>query len=466
MQIPILSGIYTDENSDFRTSYPVNMIPVPKSTGINQGYLQPAEGIIQFCATDGIDRGGINWNGVLYRVIGSKLVRVSDSGNIVIIGDVGISGTVTFDYSFDYLAVSSNGKFFLYDGVTLAQVTDPDLGIVNSFVWIDGYFLTTDGGYIVCTDINDPFSVNPLNYGSSEADPDPIKQLLRLRSEVYALNRYTIEVFENVGGSGFPFRRIQGAQMQRGTLGARTACVYAESIAFLGSGRNESPAIWIGSNADTTKISTREIDIIIGKYNELELSSVILEAMAINGHQFLYVHLKDQTLVYDVATSQALSTPVWFILSSASVGTDIYKCRNMIFCYDKWICGDPTANRLGYLTETVSNHYGDSVRWEFGTQIIYNEGRGAIFHDVELVGLPGRVNLTDTPTIWMTYSLDGQIWSQERPIICGLQGQRDKRIKWFRCGTMRNYRMQKFYGNSDARLSIARLEITLEPLNA
>ena len=28
MQIPILDGIYTDNNSDFRTAYPVNLIPV------------------------------------------------------------------------------------------------------------------------------------------------------------------------------------------------------------------------------------------------------------------------------------------------------------------------------------------------------------------------------------------------------------------------------------------------------
>ena len=41
MQIPILDGIYTDNNSDFRTAYPVNLIPVPKGQGISAGYLRP-----------------------------------------------------------------------------------------------------------------------------------------------------------------------------------------------------------------------------------------------------------------------------------------------------------------------------------------------------------------------------------------------------------------------------------------
>ena len=46
MQIPILNGIYTDNDSDFRTSYPRNMIPVPKAQGMSAGYLRPADGIV------------------------------------------------------------------------------------------------------------------------------------------------------------------------------------------------------------------------------------------------------------------------------------------------------------------------------------------------------------------------------------------------------------------------------------
>jgi len=72
MQIPIVNGIYTDEVADFRTSYPKNLIPVPKQQGISTGYLRPADGIVEFGTGPGIDRGGINWNGVYYRVRGSK----------------------------------------------------------------------------------------------------------------------------------------------------------------------------------------------------------------------------------------------------------------------------------------------------------------------------------------------------------------------------------------------------------
>ena len=52
VQIPILNGIYTDNGPDFRTSYPVNMVPVPKSIGMNEGFLRPADGIVANALVD------------------------------------------------------------------------------------------------------------------------------------------------------------------------------------------------------------------------------------------------------------------------------------------------------------------------------------------------------------------------------------------------------------------------------
>ena len=220
------------------------------------------------------------------------------------------------DYSFDYLGIVDDNQFFLYDQVTLQQVTDPDLGDVFDFIWVDGYFMLTDGEFLIVTELNDPFSINPIRYGSSEADPDPVKALLKVRNEPYALNRYTIEVFDNVGGTGFPFQRVDGAQVMRGTIGTYTCCVYLESVAFVGGGRGESIAIWLVSSGSSVKLSTREIDIILAGYSEEILSEALLEPRVDKGHQHLYLHLPDQTLVYDGAASNAVGEAVWFRLGS------------------------------------------------------------------------------------------------------------------------------------------------------
>lgn len=470
MQIPILNGIFTDGASDFRTSYPRNLVPVPKQQGISEGYLRPADGIVQFGTGPGVDRGGINWNGQCYRVMGTSLVRIGSDGTATTLGDVGGTDQVTFDYSFDRLGIASGGKLFYWNGATLTQVTDTDLGNVVDFVWVDGYFMTTDGANLVVTELNDPTSVNPLKYGSSEADPDPVKGLLKLRNEVYALNRYTIEVFDNVGGDYFPFQRIEGAQIMRGAIGTFAACELqideAAGIAFLGGGRNEPPAIWFGCNGQTTQLSTREIDTVLRQYSEAQLSDAVLETRIDKAHVWLYIHLPDQTLVYDARASIVVQQPVWFQLTSSLVGKGTYRARNFVWCYDKWLCGDPTTANHGYLVNDRSSHYGDANGWEFGTTILYNDGRGAIFHELELVCLTGNVPLGVNPTIWTSYTLDGQTWSQERPRSAGKQGERMKRLTWLQQGHMRNWRCQKFRGTSDAHIAIARLEVQVEALNA
>jgi hypothetical protein len=306
--------------------------------------------------------------------------------------------------------------------------------------------------------------VDPLKYGSSEADPDPVKSLLKLRNEIYALNRHTIEVFANTGTSGFPFQRIAGAQIQKGTLGTYTCCVFDEAIAFMGGGRNESVSIYVGANGTTQKIASREIEEVLAGYTENQLSSVFMQERTEGAHLFLEIHLPDQTIVFDAAASQALGQPVWFFLLSSIVGLGQWGVCDAVWCYDRWNVCKPAATDVGYLDKNVATHWGQTVGWEFGTMILYNEGRGAIVHELELVSLTGRVQPGADPTVWTSYSVDGLTYSVEKPARVGALGQYDKRVVWLQQGHMRNWRSQKFRGTSDAQLAMARLEARVEPL--
>jgi hypothetical protein len=465
MQIPILSGIYADATPKLRTAYPVNMVPVPKQSGISNGFLRPGDGIVANGTGPGTDRGGINWDGICYRVMGAKLVIVASDGTVTVLGDVGgpVNTLVTMDYSFDRLAIASGGRLYYWNGA-LTQVTDPDLGVVLDFCWVDGYFMTTDGTSLVVTELGDPTQVNPLKYGSSEVDPDPVVALLKLRNEVYALNRNTIEVFDNVGGELFPFARIDGAQIPKGVIGTFGCCVYVDRIAFLGGGRNEAPSIYLGVSAQTQKISTQEIDELLLTYTEAQLALVKLEARNDKSHQHLYVHLPDRTVVYDAAASEALGDQVWFTLTTTVVGFAQYRARNLVWAYDKWLVGDPQSSAIGYLMQDTGHHWGQPTRWEFGTLIAYNEGNGAIFNRLELVSLTGSVALGTNPQISTSYSTDGLAWSQDKSISVGTTGNTAKRLAWFQQGHMRNWRIQRFRGDSDAHISFMRLEAQIEAL--
>jgi hypothetical protein len=199
-------------------------------------------------------------------------------------------------------------------------------------------------------------------------------------------------------------------------------------------------------------------------YTEAQLALVKLEARNDKSHQHLYVHLPNQTLVYDAAASEVLQTPVWFVLVSTLTGLAQYRARNMVYAYDKWLVGDPQSSNVGYLVQDTGHHWGQQVYWEFGTLIVYNESNGAIFNELELVSLTGSIALGKNPQISTSYSLDGKSYSQERSISVGTIGNTKKRLAWFQQGHMRNWRIQRFRGDSDAHVSFIRLEAQIEPL--
>jgi Phage stabilisation protein len=461
--IPIISGIAT-RNADFTTAFPVNLVPVPKATGISEGYLRPAPGIVTIADGGGANRGGYRWNDTHYRVMGSTFVQVSQAGVVTSIGTIAGADWVTFAESFDHLAINGGGKLYLYDGVTLAEVTDVDLGASLDVVWLNGYFISTDGEFLISSDINDPFSFNILRYQSSEISPDPVVSLQEIRNEIYAVNRYTVEIFAALvdPGAGFPFGRIEGAQIMRGAVGSRACCKFMAGLAFLGSGRNEPPSVWLGASGSSIKLSVREIDDALQGYSDSQLSMAVLESRMARGHEFLYIHLPDKTLVYDGVGSATAQQPMWFVLQSGNGG---YRARGMVWCYGQWNVADPFGTLIGKLDENIGSHYGELTPWEFATPIVYNEGRGVQVHELELVAISGSVDLGNDPLIGTSYSTDGRTWTQTRYIRAGRQGERNRRLVWDRQGELRNWRTQRFSGDSRAHLAFARLEARVEALN-
>ena len=128
------------------------------------------------------------------------------------------------------------------------------------------------------------------------------------------------------------------------------------------------------------------------------------------------------------------------------------------------VVGHPETNQVGVFSEAVSTHWGQSVPWEFSTAMVFNENRGGLVHDLELVALPGRCALGANPMIAASYSLDGRTFSQQKPIRAGKIGDSLKRLVWWGAGMFKQYRIQRFSGTSDAHLTVLRLDANIEPL--
>jgi hypothetical protein len=464
-RIAMLSGIKADGAARLRTSYPVNLEPVIAESGLSDGYLHSPPGATLLATGPGRDRGAINWNGACLRVMGSKLVRI-DGAAVTVLGEVGDNGLpVSMDYSFDRLAIASNGNLFYWDGLALTQVTDPDLGLVLDVIWVAGYFMTTDGTYIVVTELADPYAVNPLKYGSSEESPDAITSLIKVRGEVYALNQTTTENFQNVGGTGFPFARNNGGLVPKGAVGTQAKAHFLDSFAFVGGARNEAVSVYLAGPGQALPISTPEIDRLLGDLTDERRAAIELEAIIDDNEQRLLVHLPDKTLVYSHQASRRAEASVWHIRASGILADQPYAPRHAVLTAGQWIVGS-AAGQVGYMDDSVQTHFGVVAGWQFDTNLIYNDGLGIIIKALELFGVPGACPMGADPTMFLSITRDGRTWGQERAISMGKTGESRKRMQWRPKIMVRSYAGLRFRGANTAIVSFSRLEASLEALTA
>jgi Phage stabilisation protein len=459
-QIPIMSGIATSETAEIRQNYPINLEPVVIDSGLSDSYLRSPQGAVQLTTGNpGIVRGSIVWNDVLYMVAGSKIGSVSSSGAFTVLGDVGDDGLpVSLDYSFDYLSIGSASGLYYWDRINgVRHVTDIDLGVVKDHIYVAGYNMTTDGSSLVVTELNDPMAVDPLKYGSSETDPDPITGLVLVRREVYALNRYTIDIFENVGGNGFPFALNTGASIPKGCVGRRAKCLFADTFAMVGSGRGEALSVYQAGAGQVVKIGSEEIDRLLSLEANPEL--IVCERIVEGDEQRLYVHLSDKTLIFYALASIKMKIPVWSIRQRGVALSGAPRPRFFALAYNKWFCGDTASTAIGYLSGSVMSDFGEINGWQFQTVLIYNESRGGIIHELELVCLPGR---GADGVVFFSRSLDGELFGEEMFTANG--PERTQRVVVRPHWRMSNYMAIRLRGADNSLAGIARLEAQIEGL--
>jgi hypothetical protein len=391
--------------------------------------------------------------------MGTKLCSIAADGTVTQIGDVGSGGRCPIDYSFDRLAIASNSTLWYYstDG-GLVQVSDPDLGAVVDMLWIDGYFMCTDGTYIVVTELSDPTQVKPLKYGSAEEDPDPITGLIKYRDEAYVLGRFTIQPFKNVGGGGFPFATDLGVTIPFGCVGPWAKCLFSDGFAFVGSGRNQGLNVYVaGLTATANPIGCREL---CDALDALPDPSVVeVETRSDRNELRLMVHLPAETWVFLLNASTAAGVPIWYRIVTDSNG---YRCRNAIDAYGLSIVGDTQSGAFGYLDAATRDHFGIEPGWKFDAGLLYNQGLGAILHSLELVGLPGRGG---DGAVFLSLTRDGETFGAERAVRLA-SANRQRRIAWRPHCRIGNYLGMRFRGTGAALPGVASVEAKLSPLSS
>lgn len=447
-QLPFTNGFYESESLPFSAQRCVNWyVNQAQAPALSQASLFMTPGINQL-ATSGttssdINRGAWVLNNKPYFVNGGSLYRLeSDLTTLTNLGSISGSGRVSMADNGTQLFIQvpgGNGYIFTESPDTLTQITDADFtanGNPQYVVFIDGYFvLTTDSKKFICSNLNDGLSYTATDFGSAEANPDDIVAPFVFKNQLFIAGTQTIEAFNNIGGTGFPFQR-SGLYLSKGVSAPLSFAYSNNTFLWIGGGRNEAPAIWAFAGNDVQKISTTPIDTLLQGLTADELTEAAAWSYAENGAYFVGFALPTTTIVYDSISGKWHERQSRIEVSTGVFNQLKHRVQSVVSSYGKIIVADAFDGRIGDYSRSILKEYGGNIIREVTTQPIQNNMQPFFLPMVEMTVQNGVGNSdAEDPQIGLEISRDGgRNFGPKRLRSLGKIGEYKKRAIWRRLG--------------------------------
>lgn len=472
-RLPLGFTYYQSESLPFSSQRCVNWIPtVAESAALNTRALMQPNGLTQFSTGGDANRGSLSMNNVPYFVNGSALYSVDSAGAATDLGAISGSGRVSMATNGQYLVVLvPAGACYVYDRLasSLQVVTDTDFRASDTVVFKDGYFVfsATEGDVFFVSALNDPFTYDALDFGTAEINPDGINSLHVNHNELFVCGSETIELFQNIGGAGFPFQRIQGANIQKGVFAKFSLVEFDNTFCFVGGGLNEKAAIWkVSGSSSAQKISTDAIDKEIQRFSEQEIKDSFSYTYASKG-QFLAAFtfesntIASRTFVYNATASALMGGNVWFELQDG-VTDNRFRVQSVVKAYGRLLVGDSIDGRIGELDDSLT-YYGDNI-FRTSTSQPFNSDGLAIFAGEFEATFEAGVGLTDgtDPIVRLDFTDDGRTYSNETRRSIGKIGEYGQRAIWRRQGRFPVARSVRLTITDPVKANLIRLAATPE----
>jgi hypothetical protein len=248
---------------------------------------------------------------------------------------------------------------------------------------------------------------------------------------VFLFGSETLEQYQNVGGAGFPYERINSGTYNKGCDAAKSVTEVNNALVWIGSGANEQPAIWISNGGPPERLSTASIDTLIFSQGIEPIRSAWVVRWAERGHNFVAFTVPGVcTVVYD------FSSGTWHRRESTDrFGAPApWRVTAMIEAFSTNVVGDAYTGFLGSYNKNTFYEYSDEIKKEFTTPPIDNGGKPFSVNQVQLVCQTGFVPSTgqgSNPIIRMSVSRDGGItYSPEISRSMGQIGEFEKTVTW------------------------------------
>lgn len=390
-------------------------------------------------ATSSPQKVAIKFQHELYCVSGASLTRVDSTGVVTGIWGLPASENVDIAQNTHQLAILIEPNLYVFDGSTLAQVTDPDflsrgakrMAVMDNY---GGFIEPRSGRWFIC-DLNDFTVYDPLDFATAEAKPDDLVSIESNNTQFVLFGEESGEMWDNIGGSGFPFQRNPNGFFETG-CGAPDSTVTVDNTCY-----------WI----DPDRLARRLEGNIARRVSHEGVEQAwqdyptIADAKALtyvrDGHTFVVFTFPTAgaTWVYDINTQE------WH--ERQSYGHDHWRCAWALNCYDKTLIGDTQSGNVAAMDPRSYTEWGQTLLREATTGAITAQGRDLVHGLVELdldVGNAPLMGQGSAPEIMMDVSDDGGVTFRARSNrSLGATGQYKKKVGWPRNGTS-NERVYRF----------------------
>ena len=289
-------------------------------------------GITELNTNTRVARGGFEWNGALYEVASTDLLKIDTSdGTYTVVGTIDGSAQIDIAIGFNHVViVVKGGKGYTLDkSDTLTEITNINYVASNAVTHMNGRFvyIPSSGDPAFFSDIGDGSSIQAGSFFDAEELPDKNIFCINLRNILLIGGTDSFEQFRDLGQSSVPFRRLN-ARIDYGYISA--GIEYMNTLCFIGREKNQNLGIYTFGQGQAEKISNEYIDTILDTYTQAELEMCIPNRLKWRG--------------YDLMT---------FTLARHSFG---YYGGNW-FDLDTYENGEPDIWQAGYIVEFETDYY-------------------------------------------------------------------------------------------------------------
>lgn len=251
------------------------------------------------------------WQASYDYVVGQQIsVTVGGKNYLFGISVAGQSGATAPDWSI------SVGESTVDNEITwtcLGEFKDdaPPKMNIPSFAFMDGYLFLilrkadgSDSADIYNSDVDNPFSWNPVNFIVAEQFPDNLQALARQNNMLVAFGDTSTEFFYDAGNAaGTPLARNTSYTLQVGIASPNALYQNEKFCCFVGQSQSGGRAVWMLDGFVPKKISDEYIERQLDQLTHAQIMAVSGYGLRTNGHLFFVINLGspyNYSLVYDI----------------------------------------------------------------------------------------------------------------------------------------------------------------------